>query len=129
MIDALTHVLNADERVRYALLFGSRATGRSHPRSDVDVAVALSGDAGLDALLALASRLEGAAGGLRVDLVDLDRAGPVLAFRVFRDGRLLLCRDRTAFVERKARAISLYLDFRPVQERLVSGALEAARGR
>jgi len=95
----------------------------------VDVAVALSGDAGLDALLALASRLEGAAGGLRVDLVDLDRAGPVLAFRVFRDGRLLLCRDRTAFVERKARAISLYLDFRPVQERLVSGALEAARGR
>jgi hypothetical protein len=35
-----------------------------------------------------------------VDLVLLDEAGPGLAYRVFRDGRVVFVRDRSTLVDR-----------------------------
>ena len=51
---------------------------------------------------------------------------PGLAYRVFRDGVVLLARDRVALVERKVRAILEYLDFQPI-ERAFSEAVLAPR--
>ena len=60
----------------------------------------------------------------------LDEAGPGLAYRIFRDGRVVLERDRQAMVERKARAIVEYLDFRPLEDLFSRSVLSAtARGR
>jgi len=60
----------------------------------------------------------------------LDEAPPPLAYRVFREGRILCEADRRAMVARKARAILEYLDFRPIEERCTAGVLAAAaRGR
>ena len=131
MLDAMRRLLEADERVAYALVFGSSARGTRHMESDVDVALGLARDASLAALELgeIASKLEAAAG-RRVDLVLIDEAPPGLAYRVFRDGRLFFERDRKALVERKARAILEYLDFQPVEDLLARGALAAAsRGR
>ena len=131
MLDALQDVLEADERVAYALVFGSSARGTRHTESDVDVALGLARGASPAALELgeIASKLEAAAG-RRVDLVLIDEAPPGLAYRVFRDGRLLFERDRKALVERKARAILEYLDFQPVEDLLTRGVLAAAsRGR
>jgi len=74
---------------------------------------------------ALVARLEEAAG-RPVDLVLLEQAPPALAYRIFRDGRPIVERDRMAMVERKARAILEYLDFRPIEELCARGALDAA---
>ncbi len=56
----------------------------------------------------------------------LDEAGPGLAYRVFRDGQVIVERDWRAVVQRKARAILEYLDFRPV-ERIFTRAVLGAR--
>ena len=84
-------------------------------RSDIDIAVGLAPDVRLSVreIGDLISRLETALG-QPVDLVLLDEASPGLAYRAFRDGRMIYLRDRGAFVARKARAILEYLDFRPV---------------
>ena len=117
MIEALRSVLEADPRIAYAILFGSRGRGTAHGQSDTDLAVGLAKGVRLSTgeLGDLVSRLEAAAGG-RVDLVLLDEARPGLAYRVFRDGRVVFERDRLALVERKARAILEYLDFRPIEQ-------------
>ena len=131
MLDAMRRLLEADERVAYALVFGSSALGTTHAESDVDVALGLVGPTRLTALELgdIASKLEAAAG-RRVDLVLIDEAPPGLAYRVFRDGRLFFERDRKALVDRKARAILEYLDFQPVEDLLARGVLAAAsRGR
>jgi predicted nucleotidyltransferase len=74
-----------------AVLFGSQVRGRSRDRSDVDVALLADSVVDLDAaFLALAPRLRSS----RLDLVDLRRAGPLLAFEVARHGRVLF--ERTA---------------------------------
>jgi hypothetical protein len=63
-------------------------------------------------------------------VVDLEPAPPALAYRVFRDGRVLVERDHARLVARRARAILEYLDFKPVEERCARGVLAAAgRGR
>lgn len=130
-VEALARVLNADRRIAYALVFGSAARGTAGAHSDVDVAIGLSAGATLTPLEigAITADLESAAG-KPVDLVLLDEATPSLAYRVFRDGRTLVVRDRAAMVERKARAILEYLDFQPVEELFARRVLErAARGR
>jgi len=131
MLDPVRRVLEGDARIAYALVFGSSARGTAHARSDLDLAIGLRPGRPPDVreIGSLVARLESAAG-RPVDLVLLDEVGPALAYRVFRDGRVLLERDRSALVERKARAILEYLDFRPVEELCTRGVLAAAvRGR
>jgi hypothetical protein len=130
MLDALRRALEAEPDVAYALLFGSSARGTRRADSDVDVAIGLVRSAARDvhALGTLAARLT-AAVGRPVDLALLDEAPPALAYRIFRDGRLIVERDHTALVARKARAIIEYLDFKPVEERCAAGILRAAAAR
>jgi predicted nucleotidyltransferase len=127
MLDDLRRVLEAEGDVAYALVFGSTVRGALHPGSDVDVAVELRQGASRDVhtLGRLAARLESAAG-RAVDLLLLDEVPPPVGYRAFRDGRVLIERDHAALVERKARAILEYLDFKPVEERCVAGVLRAA---
>ena len=64
----------------------------------------------------------------RIDLVLLDEAPAPLAYRIFRDGHLLVERDHGVLVARKARALLDYLDWKPVEERCTEGILRAAAG-
>ncbi|MGH9408504.1 MAG: type VII toxin-antitoxin system MntA family adenylyltransferase antitoxin [Vicinamibacterales bacterium] len=131
MDDDLRRTLERDPRIAYALLFGSAARGQSHTSSDIDVAIGLAAGTTLDAhdVGSLISDLEHATG-RAVDLLILDEAPPALAYRAFRDGQMILVRDHQALANRKARAILEYLDFQPVEQLVVRGAIAAAaRGR
>jgi len=131
VLKAVQQVLEEDPRVTYAMLFGSSARGSMRPDSDIDVAVGLAEGRQLGSLDlgALTSKLE-AATGRRVDVIVMDEAAPGLAYRIFRDGRVLVERDRRALVARRARAVLEYLDFQPVEELCARGVLDAAaRGR
>lgn len=125
MFEAVADVLRADDRVQYALVFGSRARGSAHRGSDLDVAVGLSERPDVREIGDLIGRLESASGET-VDLVLLDEAPPGLAFRIFRDGEVLFERDQRAFADRKARAILDYLDFKPIEDLCTRGVLGAA---
>jgi predicted nucleotidyltransferase len=130
VIDELRRVIEHEPGIAYALLFGSGGRGALRPGSDVDVAVELrpgvSCDAG--ALGRLAARLESAVG-RKVDLVLMNEAASPLAYRIFRDARIVLVRDHGTLAARKARAILEYLDFKPVEERCAEGVLRAAASR
>src|SRR5437016_12115671 len=106
MLDELRRVLEGNPDIAYALLFGSGARGALSPTSDVDVAVELRRGAPHDtaALGQLATRLESATG-RRVDLVLMDEAAAPLAYRLFRDGRVILERGQAALVARQAQAL------------------------
>ena len=86
LAERLEDLRAAAPSVELVVLFGSVARGRPRPDSDLDVAVRCDGPADLDALyLLLAPRLASSL----LDLVDLRRAGSLLAFQVARHGRLL----------------------------------------
>lgn len=126
-MDAIRRILAEDSRVEYALVFGSSARGTAHAASDLDVAVGLKTLASFGALELgdLIARLELSAG-RPVDLVVLDEAPAGLAYRVFRDGVVIVEKNHRALVERKTRAILEYLDFRPIEALAARGVLAAA---
>jgi uncharacterized protein len=131
MDEAIREVLASEPRIAYALVFGSQAAGRATAHSDVDVAVASSSAGGFDrhTLGALVAALERSTN-RSVHVVVLDQAPPALAYRVFRDGRLLVERDAAAVTRDRARAILDYLDFKPVEQLCARAILEsAAHGR
>jgi len=130
VFDEVAEVLRRDRRIQYALVFGSFARGTNHAGSDLDVAIGgLTEPMDALALGDLISRLESATR-RTVDLVSLDEAPPGLAYRVFRDGIVILERDSKIMAARKARAILDYLDWKPVED-LFAGthSPETGRGR
>jgi predicted nucleotidyltransferase len=93
LIAGLRAALRTEPNVRFALLFGSAATGEDTPESDVDVLVDLC-DPSLERLLALERRLTEHVG-RPVELVRLEDAGrdPVFFALVFEQGRVLVDRS------------------------------------
>lgn len=128
-MSAVDQVL-ADAGVRFAYLFGSRATGRHRPDSDADIAIMPGAPLGLLAEAGLADRLAQALEVPAVDLVDLRRAPLVLRGRVLQEGRLLYSADEPGRVAFEVRTRSEYFDFLPTQRALRDQFLRrvAARG-
>jgi len=109
-----------------AYLFGSVARGRATERSDIDVGVLLVPElTGLDAAerqIQLGYALED---GLtenqpkplthrpEVQVTNLNRATPLLAYEVVKDGVLLYERSKEERVEFEVRAMKIYFDFKP----------------
>ena len=115
-------------RLRYLVLFGSRARGYAGPHSDYDVAVKAGRELGLVERGLLLGELEECAGGLRVDLVVLDDWDPVVAWEALARGRLVYaCGDECLreYYGDVARAIDEVADLEPVLK-LFEGELRRA---
>jgi len=102
-----------DAGVRFAYLFGSRASARAREGSDADIAVMPSGPLGLLERERLALSLARALCVPDVDLVLLDRATLELRGTVLQEGRLIFSADEPARVGFEVRTRSQYFDFVP----------------
>lgn len=114
--------------VRLAYLFGSQATRRTHPSSDIDIAVLLDEALPPDERFAERIRLLGDQSRIfgtdRVDLVMLNGASPLLAYEVLRHGVLLYCADAQTRIEFQVRTLRAYEDTIPLR-RILSEAMVA----
>ena len=113
--------------LQLVVLFGSAARGGVRATSDVDVAVMCDGAADLERLFL---RLAPVFRTPRLDLVDLRRAGPLLAFEVARSGVVLFERSPGVFRQFQSLASRRYADtkgLRDAQERSIRVFLGSER--
>lgn len=104
LLRRLREALAQGPTLRIAILFGSRATGRARPDSDVDVAILPAHDGlSLADENALAAELERTTG-TAVDLVRIDHASEALRWRIARDGVVLFSDPPEAAIRFRARA-------------------------
>lgn len=122
------------EPVLFAYLFGSQVTGKTHPRSDVDVAVylepAVPKDRYLDYRLRLPDRLRGARVG-NIEVIVLNETSLPLRGSVVRERKVIYSRDEKARVRFESRTIDDFLDFdihaKPLAEELLRATAERRR--
>jgi hypothetical protein len=107
-------VLCADRNVALLYLHGSHARGDQGPLSDLDLAVLFGRESprSLGSELDFLAALQSASGREDVDLVFLDRAGPIIKDRVVRYGRLVYQRSEKERILFEEKALKEYLDFR-----------------
>ncbi len=112
----------ASAEVDFAYVFGSVAAGRQTPRSDVDLAVHVSGRADRWAVrLEVARAASKHLGTDAVDLVLLNTAPIALAGRVLTTRRVVL--DRVPFARHRYESLTarMFQDFRIREHRLLTG--------
>jgi predicted nucleotidyltransferase len=106
--------------IQAAYIFGSIASGRTRPDSDVDVAVLVSGRIQPDNLfkyrLKLMADLGSALHRSDVDVVILNEAPPLLAHRVLSKGKLIFERSPSARVRFQVNTANRYADLVPMFE-------------
>lgn len=117
LTDKLSVALAARSEVLDGYLFGSVARGEAAAHGDLDVAVFVDrralGLPGFGYQAELGAVLQQALGRSDVDVVVLNRAGPVLYHRVLRDAVRVLSRDLAATTTREGQALSRYCDYVP----------------
>lgn len=123
--------LESRPEVQAAYIFGSVASGRARPDSDVDIAVLVSGKIlrrdPFKYRLELISDLMGALKRDDVDVILLNQAPPLLAHRVLSKGKLILERSASARVAFQVRTVNRYLDTQPMRNLYLSYLKKHAR--
>ena len=117
-----------------AYVFGSVGRGSATSLSDIDVALLIvPASASADVCGRVADELSREFGTDRVDVIALDRAPAPLAYRVIREGRLVVCRDPARVERFVTDTVLQYLDFQPLRDaafRILRGKiLDTADGR
>jgi predicted nucleotidyltransferase len=106
-----------DLPVLVAYLYGSAASGRTTPFSDVDIALYLSESLSPRNRLQLELRveiaLEDALGLTNADVRVINDAPLTVRGTIVQEGILLYCRDEERRVDLESLTLKLYLDFEP----------------
>jgi hypothetical protein len=117
IVEKLRVAFEARPEVLDGYLFGSHARGDARAHSDVDVAVfveeAALAQPGFGYAAELGAALQAALKRSDVDVVVLNRAPPLLYYRVLRDGIRLLSRVPVETTGREGYALSRYFDYVP----------------
>jgi predicted nucleotidyltransferase len=91
----------------FVVLFGSQATGSTHPKSDIDIAVISKNN--IDKCR-IASDFEDIFKREDVEVVNLANASPTLMHEVVKDGKLLFEDREGEFLKWKLYAIWVWMD-------------------
>lgn len=97
------------------ILFGSQATGKTHPRSDIDIAL-FSLQKGLrERHVRLYGEMEDLMG-QEIDVAIIDEVtDPVLRLEVFQKGKCLYASHPNLFNDQKIQTIKIYDDTEPLR--------------
>ena len=116
-----------EEGLQMVLLFGSQGSGEVHPESDIDLGVLY--DEPVD-LLDLTNKVILLLHRDRVDVVDLQRASPLLCFSAARQGKLLYERSPGQFHIFYSLSFRRYIDttkLRDARNKVIQHFLEEKR--
>ncbi|ADN50506.1 type VII toxin-antitoxin system MntA family adenylyltransferase antitoxin [Vulcanisaeta distributa] len=122
LINKARQVLERLDFVVFAYVFGSRAIGRAHPGSDIDIAIFTNRELSWKEFVSVMITLEDVLG-LKVDLVHLNKAPLLLTYEAVSRGVLILDRDPERRINFEVKMIKEFLDLKPRLARYYSTLL------
>lgn len=117
MLSQLTALLSQYPHIKLALLFGSQATGKARPDSDIDLGILAQAPLSADFKLQLMQTI-GAEFGRPVDIVDLYHVPEPITGQAFKGIRLI--GDDTTYASLLTRHLLNVADFLPLHQRILT---------
>ena len=102
-----------DPGLQLVLLFGSRVSGKTHSKSDIDLGVLFDDPVNL---VELTARIINLLHTDQVDVVDFRRASPLLNFAAARHGLLLYERSPSLFTQFYSLSFRRYVDTQKLRD-------------
>lgn len=96
------------------LLFGSRAEGKAHKKSDFDVAYSSEKKLTLEEESQMIVDLFPIFESENIDLVNLEKAPPLLFYAVFKDAKVIYEKMPSTFSSLRAYAFKKYVETKPL---------------
>ncbi|MEK7208815.1 MAG: nucleotidyltransferase domain-containing protein [Patescibacteria group bacterium] len=115
--------LAASNGLVLGVLFGSQATGRTHPRSDIDIGFITARRLGLMEIAVLQEKLMVATGYGNIELTDLKNVSPLLLKNIAEEGVLLYEKESGDFDRLKIYGLKLYMEAEPLFKMQTSSIL------
>lgn len=117
-LEKLKEIFKDYPYIASAYLFGSHASGKVNPMSDLDIAILLKDNAPKGRELIhkmdyLAYGIEKALQTKEVDLIELNNKGLIFQYNVLRTGKLIYDADPLFRINFVTRLITTYCDFEP----------------
>ncbi len=112
-LEKVKEYLENHPSVRLTYIFGSHATGKTTPLSDVDIAVYLkeeNEEKRFDIRLKLIGDISSILGNDEFDLVVINDNPILLNFEIIKNGKILVNKDEDSRVEFEFRTMQTYLD-------------------
>ena len=125
VVERVRAAVESIPEVRLAVLFGSRARGRSGRLSDVDLLLDLEPDTDEPRRRVQSALFATVRGDL--DIVHAADAKPLLRFEIARDGILILEREPGAWTDFKTQAMLDWWDWAPYARRINAAAVKRLR--
>jgi predicted nucleotidyltransferase len=100
----------------FVALFGSQATGKTHQKSDIDIAYLSEADLNLERESSLIFDLSAIFRNENIDLLNLKNAKPLLYYGVFKNCRVIFEKTPLIFQTLRAYAFKKYVETKPLYE-------------
>ncbi|MBI2577749.1 MAG: nucleotidyltransferase domain-containing protein [Candidatus Wildermuthbacteria bacterium] len=112
----IAKVLEEEEEVLFAYIFGSFVRGDAIGSSDIDIAVFLSPESHATFFEKRLELMEKLTRGLRrdADVIILNTSSPFLRYAVLKEGILTVNQDSKARLEFELRTMNEYFDYKPI---------------
>jgi len=133
-LNDLPHSLASfNQQISAVILFGSLATNKDTPLSDVDLAVLYNTSLGLDELEKIHSQVMGIITDLLqsddIDLINLNTAPLSMQYGAIRQPKILLLNHREEYINFWEKTVKYYLDFKPLLDECNNTLLKILTGR
>ncbi|KAF0151081.1 MAG: DNA polymerase beta domain-containing protein [Ignavibacteria bacterium] len=118
MREEIINYLNNYNEILFAVIFGSYASGKAKTNSDLDIGIYTEKGIDLLSLGRIITDLEKITGA-KVDLIelkDLFKKSPVLAYQIITNYKELFIKEEIAFVNFKRQTLLYYFDTRELRE-------------
>jgi len=116
-VERAIKVIKENQKILMFYLFGSRATGKEVPESDIDFAFLSSKDFSWEEYYSLRGRLSSVLGTDRFNLLWLNKADPIITFEAIATGRSLYFKDSETLNDFELKAKKNYYDYKHYLER------------
>jgi predicted nucleotidyltransferase len=115
-IDTASHikeVLEKDDNVVFALLFGSYAKGKQRKDSDIDIAVYFKEKPDADAFLRYVCTFSDIIN-KEVDVVILNKASAMLRHQIFKNKQTLVVKDKEQYINFRLKSMNDYEEYKHI---------------